>query len=218
MHLIDARKKIMCGRYVITKPVTKTRDLVKSVNVVNDVDNYNAHPTQKLPVIKSYSNAKILEVLQWGLTPSWTQEREIRPLINARLETLGEKMTFKNLIKNYRCLVVADGYYEWQRKENDKIPHYFTREDDRLMFFAGIYKDHQFLIITGEASSHVADIHQRQPVVINEEDLDEYFNLKTEGTNFLKSYQAPKLKFHPVCKDVNKPTNNNKQLIEAIKN
>ena len=117
-----------------------------------------------------------------------------------------------------RCLVVADGYYEWQRKENDKIPHYFTREDDRLMFFAGIYKDHQFLIITGEASSHVADIHQRQPVVINEEDLDEYFNLKTEGTNFLRSYQAPKLKFHPVSKDVNKPTNNNKQLIEAIKN
>ena len=86
------------------------------------------------------------------------------------------------------------------------------------MFFAGIYKDYQFLIITREASSHVADIHQRQPVVINEEDLDEYFNLKTEGTNFLRSYQAPKLKFHPVSKDVNKPTNNNKQLIEAIKN
>ena len=208
----------MCGRYVITKPVTKTRDLVKSVNVVNDVDNYNAHPTQKLPVIKSYSNAKILEVLQWGLTPSWTQEREIRPLINARLETLGEKMTFKNLIKNYRCLVVADGYYEWKRRKNVKTPHYFIREDDRLMFFAGIYKDHQFLIITQEASSHVADIHQRQPVIINEEDLDAYLNLKIEGANFLRSYQTPKLKFHPVSKDVNKTANNNKQLIEAIKN
>ncbi len=208
----------MCGRYVITKPVTKTRDLVKSVNVVNDVDNYNAHPTQKLPVIKSYSNAKILEVLQWGLTPSWTQEREIRPLINARLETLGEKMTFKNLIKNYRCLVVADGYYEWKKRENVKTPHYFTREDNRLVFFAGIYKDHQFLIITQEASSNVVDIHQRQPVVINEEDLDEYFNLKIEGTNFLRSYQAPKLKFHPVSRDVNKPTNNSKHLIEAIIN
>ena len=208
----------MCGRYVITKPVTKTRDLVKSVNVVNGVDNYNAHPTQKLPVIKSYSNAKILEMLQWGLTPSWTQEREIRPLINARLETLVEKMTFKNLIKNYRCLVVADGYYEWKRRENVKTPHYFTREDDRLMFFAGIYKDYQFLIITREASSHVADIHQRQPVVINEEYLDEYFNLKIEGTDFLRSYQAPKMKFHPVSRDVNKATNNSKHLIEAIKN
>ena len=208
----------MCGRYVITKPVTKTRDLVKSVNVVNDVANYNAHPTQKLPVIKSYSNAKILEVLQWGLTLSWTQEREIRPLINARLETLGEKMTFKNLIKNYRCLVIADGYYEWKRKENVKTPHYFTREDNRPVFFAGIYKDHQFLIITREASSNVVDIHQRQPVVINEGDLDEYFNLKIEGTNFLRSYQAPKLKFHPVSRDVNKPTYNSKHLIEAIIN
>jgi len=197
----------MCGRYVITKPVTKTRDLVNFVNVVNDADNYNAHPTQKLSVIKSHSKGKILEALQWGLTPSWTQEREIRPLINARLETLGEKMSFKNLIKNYRCLVVADGYYEWKRQENVKTPHYFTREDNRPVFFAGIYKDHQFLII-----------HQRQPVVINEEDLDEYFNLKIEGTNFLRSYQAPKLKFHPVSRDVNKPTNNSKHLIEAIIN
>ena len=159
-----------------------------------------------------------MEELQWGLTPSWVQEREVRSLINARLETLGEKITFKNLIKNYRCLVVADGYYEWKRRENVKTPHYFTREDGQLIFFAGIYKDHQFLIITKETSSHVADIHQRQPVIINEEDLDAYLNLKIEGTNFLRSYQAPKLKFHPVSKNVNKPANNNKQLIEAIKN
>ena len=182
------------------------------------MDNYNAHPTQKLPVIKFYSTGKILEELQWGLTSSWVQEREVRSLINARLETLGEKITFKNLIKNYRCLVVADGYYEWKRRENVKTPYYFTREDDRLMFFAGIYKDHQFLIITKEASSHVADIHQRQPVIINADDLDVYLNLKIEGTNFLRSYQAPELKFHPINKDVNKPANNNKQLIEAIKN
>ena len=208
----------MCGRYVITKPISKTKELVKSTIVVNEVDNYNAHPTQKLPVIKSYSNGKTLEMLQWGLTPHWVQEKNIKPLINARLETLGKKMSFKNLITSYRCLIIADGYYEWKRQENVKTPYYFTREDNQPMFFAGIYKDHQFLIITGEASSHVADIHQRQPVVINEEDLDEYFNLKTEGTNFLRSYQAPKLKFHPICKDVNNPTNNNKQLIEAIKN
>ena len=151
----------MCGRYVVTKPVAKTRDLVTSVNVVGHVDNYNAHPTQKLPVIKFYSTGKILEELQWGLTSSWVQEREVRSLINARLETLGEKITFKNLIKNYRCLVIADGYYEWKRKENVKTPHYFTREDNRPVFFAGIYKDHQFLIITREASSNVVDIHQR---------------------------------------------------------
>ena len=208
----------MCGRYVITKPISKTKELVKSTIVVNEVDNYNAHPTQKLPVIKSYSNGKTLEMLQWGLTPHWVQEKNIKPLINARLETLGKKMSFKNLITSYRCLIIADGYYEWKRQENVKTPYYFTREDNQPMFFAGIYKDHQFLIITGEASSHVADIHQRQPVIINADDLDAYLNLKIEGTNFLRPYQAPKLKFHPVSKDVNKPANNNKQLIEAIKN
>ena len=216
----------MCGRYVITEPISKTRDLVKSANVVNDADNYvvndadnyNAHPTQKLPVIKSYFKGKILETLQWGLVPSWVQEREIRPLINAREETLDEKITFKSLIKNFRCLVVADGYYEWKKQGNVKTPHYFTREDNRSMFFAGIYKDDQFLIITREARSNVAAIHQRQPVIINEEDLDEYFNLKTEGTNFLRSYQGSELKFHSVSKDVNKPTNNSKKLIETNKN
>jgi putative SOS response-associated peptidase YedK len=206
----------MCGRYVITKPISKTKELVKSTIVVNEVDNYNAHPTQKLPVIKSYSNGKTLEMLQWGLTPPWVQEKNIKPLINARLETLGKKMSFKNLITSYRCLIVADGYYEWKRQENVKTPHYFTREDNQPMFFAGIYKDHQFLIVTKEASSNVANIHQRQPVIINEEDLDKYFNLKIEGTNFLKSYQTQKLKYYPVIKDVNKPTNNYKRLIEAV--
>ena len=176
----------MCGRYVITKPISKTKELVKSTIVVNEVDNYNAHPTQKLPVIKSYSNGKTLEMLQWGLTPPWVQEKNIKPLINARLETLGEKMSFKNLIINYRCLVVADGYYEWKRQENVNTPYYFTREDNQPMFFAGIYKDHQFLIITNEASSDVANIHQRQPVIINKDDLDKNYKYHLQPSGKLR--------------------------------
>ena len=208
----------MCGRYVITKPVSKTRHIVKSTIVVSDTDNYNAHPQQKLPVIRQYTNGKALESLEWGLTPDWTKEKNIRPLINARLETLGDKISFKNLINNYRCLVVADGYYEWKRKENIKTPHYFTRKDNRTIFFAGIYKSYQFSLITKQASLNVANIHQRQPMIINEEDLDKYFNLKIEGLNFLNSYKPPELKFHPVSREVNKPLNNSKELIEVLKN
>ena len=207
----------MCGRYVVTNAITKTKELVKSVIDVKNTDNFNAHPQQKLPVIKSYSNGKTIESLQWGINPHWAKEREIKPLINARLETLNEKISFKNLIKNNRCLVVADGYYEWKREKISKHPYYFTRLDDQSMFFAGIYKDHQFIIITIQANSNVIDIHHRQPVIINKEDFNNYFNLKKEGTSFLKSYKAPELKFHHVSKKVNKPINNTKELIEKIK-
>ena len=207
----------MCGRFVVTNAVTKTIKIVKLAITVNDTGNYNAHPQQKLPVIKSYTNGKTLESLQWGLTPSWIKEREIKPLINARLETLNEKISFKNLIKNNKCLVVADGYYEWKREKISKQPYYFTRSDSQTIFFAGIYKDHQFIIITMQANSNAIDIHHRQPVIINKDNFNDYFNLKKEQTSFLKSYKAPELKFYPVSKDVNKPINNTKELIEELK-
>ena len=203
----------MCGRYVITNPVSKTEKIVKKAIGIENEDNYNAHPQQKLPVIKQYVNGKTLEGLNWGLTPSWAKEKNIRPLINARLETLGEKISFKNLIKNYRCLVVADGYYEWKREKNIKTPHYFARQDDEAIFFAGIYKTKQFCIVTREATSNVGDIHDRQPVIIDKKDLNDYLNLKSDGVDFLNSYDAPELKFHPVSKNVNIPTNNNENLI-----
>jgi putative SOS response-associated peptidase YedK len=206
----------MCGRYVVTNAVDKTRKIVKSAIAVNDGDNFNASSQQKLPVIKSYTNGKTIESLQWGLTHSWDKEKKIKPLINARLETLKEKKTFKNLINN-RCLVVADGYYEWKREKIGKQPYYFTRFDNKIMYFAGIYKNNQFIIVTMQSDSSVIDIHYRQPVIINEKDLNNYFNLKKEGTSFLKSYKTPELKFHPVRKDVNNPINNRKELIEEIK-
>ncbi len=203
----------MCGRYVVTKPVFKTEKIVKKTIGVENDDNYNAHPQQKLPVIKQYTNGKTLEGLEWGMTPSWTKEKNIRPLINARLETLGEKISFKNLIKGYRCLVVADGYYEWKREKNIKTPHYFKRQDDETIFFAGIFKQKQFCIITQEARSNVGDIHDRQPVIINKNDLNHYLNMKNDGVDFLNSCKSPELKFHPVGRNVNVPTNNNENLI-----
>jgi putative SOS response-associated peptidase YedK len=206
----------MCGRYVVTNAVHKTREIAKLAIAVNDADNFNASPQQKLPVIKSYTNGKTIEDLQWGLTHSWDKEKKIKPLINARLETLKEKKSFKNLINN-RCLVVADGYYEWKREKISKQPYYFTRFDNKTMYFAGIYGNRQFIIITMQADSNAIDIHHRQSVIINEKDLNNYFNLKKEGTSFLKSYKTPELKFHPVSKDVNNPINNLKELIEELK-
>jgi putative SOS response-associated peptidase YedK len=206
----------MCGRYVVTKPVTKTTDLVKTTIKVEDKDNYNAHPTQKLPVIKSYTNGKTLENYDWGLVPSWaTDKKDFRPLINARLETLMEKVSFKKLIQTSRCLVVADGYYEWKRGNKEKIPYYFTRSDNSLIFFAAIHQNNQFCIITREATDKIKEIHHREPLILNKEQISNYLDIKKEGTNILKSIKPPELKFLKVSKDVNKPINNDPSLINA---
>ena len=207
----------MCGRYVVTKPVTKTTDLVKTNIKVEDKDNYNAHPTQKLPIIKSYTNGKALENCDWGLVPSWAEgKKDFRPLINARLETLMEKISFKKLIQTSRCVVVADGYYEWKREEKKKIPHYFTRTNSSLMFFAAIHQNNQFCIITREATSKIKDIHHREPLIINEEQISNYLDVKKECIDILKSIKAPELKFHEVSRDVNKPINNDSSLIKSM--
>ena len=205
----------MCGRYVVTKPVTKTAEIVKTSIKVEDRDNYNAHPTQKLPIIKSYSNGKTLESYDWGLIPSWAEDKkDFRPLINARLETLTEKVSFKNLIQTSRCLVVADGYYEWKRENKEKTPYYFTKSDSSIIFFAAIHQNNQFCIITREATDEVKEIHHREPLILGEEQISNYLDIKKEGMDILKSIKAPELKFHVVSKDVNKPINNDPSLIK----
>ena len=206
----------MCGRYVVTKPVTKTTGLVKTNIKVEDKDNYNAHPTQKLPIIKSYTNGKTIEQYNWGIVPSWAQDKkDFRPLINARLETLMEKISFKNLIQTSRCIVIADGYYEWKRDGKEKIPYYFIRKNSSLMFFAAIHQNNQFCIITREATNKIKEIHHREPLILDEEQISNYLDIKKEGTDILKSIKAPELKFYEVSKDVNKPINNDPSLIKS---
>ena len=208
----------MCGRYVVTNPVSKADKLIKTAIQVEDSENYNAHPYQKLPVIKKYKNGNTLENLKWGLIPRWAKDKTFKALINARLETIDEKASFKKLIKNFRCVAVADGFYEWKREEKEKIPHYFVREDKKPIFFAAIYENDQFCLITKEASENIQIIHHRQPVILNENDINRYLNLELSGSNFLKEKKNPNLIFHQISKDVNKPTNNTASLIQPINN
>ena len=207
----------MCGRYKITKPITKTIDIVKTNIKVEDSDNFNAHPSQHLPIIKSYTNGKALELCQWGLVPNWSKKLEkFSPLINARKETLTEKITFKNLIQNSRCLVIADGYFEWKREEKIKLPYFFTREDNEIMFFAAIHQANQFCIITREATEKISAIHHREPLIINRSQINNYLNLKKDAMEILNSIKPPSLKFHEVSKDVNNPANNDPALIKPL--
>lgn len=208
----------MCGRYVVTNPVSKTKSLVKTAIKVEDKENYNAHPYQDLPVIKKYTNGNALENLKWGLVPSWSKKKEFKPLINARLETIDEKVSFKKLIQLTRCVAVADGFYEWKREERNKIPYYFLREDKKIIYIAGIYENDQFCLVTEEASKNILEIHRRQPVILNEKDVNRYLNIELNGSSFLKECKKPNLEFYEISKEVNKPTNNSVSLIQRAAN
>ena len=206
----------MCGRFVVTNPVAKTKGIVKTAIKVEDTENYNAHPAQNLPVIKKYTNGNTLELLKWGIVPSWSKQKDFKPLINARLETIDEKVSFKKHIKIHRCIAVADGFYEWKRDGKEKTPFYFLRDDKKMMFIAGIFADNEFCLITEQASQNVNEIHHRQPVILNEKDINNYLNLQIDGSNFLKEANKPNLEFYEISKDVNKPTNNTISLIQKI--
>ena len=206
----------MCGRYVVTNPVAKTKSIVKTAINVEDTENYNAHPYQELRVIKKYTNGNTLELLKWGIVPSWSKQKDFKPLINARLETIDEKISFKKHIKLHRCVVVADGFYEWKREDKKKTPFYFLRDDKKMMFIAGIFENSQFCLITEQATENINEIHHRQPVILNEKDINNYLNLQIDGSNFLKNASKSKLEFYEISKDVNKPTNNNISLIQKI--
>jgi len=208
----------MCGRSVITNPVTKTNKIVKSAIQIEDTENYNAHPYQKLPVIKKYKNGNTLENLKWGILPTWAKKKDFKPLINARLETIDEKISFKKLIKLFRCVAVADGFYEWKRDEKNKIPYYFLRKDKKIIYIAGIYENNEFCLITEQAKNNVTEIHHRQPVILNENDVNRYLNLELSGSDFLEECKKTDLTYYEISKEVNKPTNNSISLIQQKKN
>ena len=206
----------MCGRYVITKPILKSCKIVKSYTQVKDENNYNAHPLQNLPVIRKYTNGNALEYLNWGIVPIWAKNKYFKPLINARLETVDIKPSFSKLIRSYRCVAIADGFYEWKRENNIKTPFYFKRIDKKTIFFAGIYDKNSFCLITEKAAPEIEKIHIRQPVILFEEDINDYLNFSFGGYDLLKKKNKPLLTFHKVSNKVNLPKNNNETLIEKI--
>ena len=159
-----------------------------------------------------------MENLTWGIVPSWSKKKDFKPLINARLETINEKISFKKLIQLKRCVAVADGFYEWKREEKNKIPYYFLRNDKKLMYIAGIYEKDQFCLITKKANEKISSIHHRQPVILNEIDVNKYLNIELNGSNFLMECKKPIIEFYEVSKEVNKPTNNKISLIQKTEN
>ena len=128
----------MCGRFVITSAPEALRQLFGYLDQPNFPPRYNVAPTQPIPVVIVENGVRHFRLMRWGLLPAWVKDpRKFSLLINARAETVQEKPAFKNAIRRRRCLIPADGYYEWQASETRKRPHFIHRRDGAADRFGG---------------------------------------------------------------------------------
>src|SRR3990167_7710069 len=132
----------MCGRFTYTFTPKDVEKYYKvDINKADFKPNYNVAPTQKVPVIINENNKLVLETLQWGLIPHWSKDRKIAyKMINARSESVSEKPSFSKAFLTQRCLILADGFFEW-KKTLVKIPYYIKLKDRQIFSFAGIYDE-----------------------------------------------------------------------------
>ncbi|MEA3496010.1 MAG: SOS response-associated peptidase [Bacteroidota bacterium] len=218
----------MCGRFIISKKIDEITERFH-VDVEKNIYKiiYNATPTQFLPVITNTEPTK-LNFFKWGLIPFWANDISIAvKLINARAESVAEKPSFRNSFKSKRCLVVADGFYEWKKIKQEKQPYRIYMKNESLFAFAGLWDSwknknneviNSFTIITTEPNSLVGKIHNRMPVILNKEDEHKWLNENlsvADAKNLLKAFSAEKMMAHPVSKLVNLPSNNSPELIQT---
>lgn len=223
----------MCGRYTLTRPT----DLVEELGVATTQElapRYNVAPTQDLPVVRAgkESAGRELAVMRWGLIPSWAKDPKIgNRMINARSETAAEKPSFRNAMKRRRCLVLADGFYEWAKVGGAKQPHYIHLKDRRPFVFAGLWehwaKDPEtgpidsFTILTTHANERVRPLHDRMPVILPAEHYDLWLDPGAQDTAalapLLRPYPDDEIEYEPVSRLVNNPKNDVPQCVEPLK-
>ena len=214
----------MCGRYSIGNVIQQISQELNATLPASFTPRYNAAPSQALPVVSSAQRQQVA-LYEWGVIPFWAKEKGQR-LINARAETVAEKSTFKKSFQQRRCLVLADGYYEWKKTPEGKVPHRMVLSDERPFVFAGIWDEHadrdtgevkhDFCIITTAASPSIAPIHDRMPVILAREtwefwlaDTEDYAGL----TDVLRPLEDDQIKAYEVSKRVNNVQNDEEDLI-----
>jgi putative SOS response-associated peptidase YedK len=218
----------MCGRYTI---VTDAQALEARFHAYMPpgllAPSYNAAPAQGLPTILN-ANPYLITVSAWGFRPEWADWRDVTPVINARAETVATKPFFRQAFQTKRCLVLADGFYEWQRTGKGKRPYRVALKTGEPFAFAGIWslgRDGQrrpwssFAIITTAANRLVAQLHHRMPVILHPEDEAIWLSPETsvqQAQACLKPFPAHLLRLTPVSPKVNSPAYNAPDLLQRV--
>jgi len=168
----------MCGRYLMTSPIEAMRHIFGVDATAGIPARYNIAPRQPVLVVRnSEKGGRELAAVEWGLVPEWKKEIGDKPLINARIETITEKPSFRSSIKRKRCLVPFDGWYEWKTVAGKKVPYLVQPTDGNLAAFAGIWSvwhgpegEHwleTMAIVTAPATSSLRPLHHRIPLVVD---------------------------------------------------
>ena len=214
----------MCGRFAFYSPAEAAAALFGADACSGFDPSYNLAPTQSIPVVRNAEQGRELVALRWGLVPFWAKDLSIgNRMINARAETVAEKPSFRNAYRKRRCLVLADGFYEWHKEGEQKTPYFICAKDGKPMGFAGLWEDwtdketgesvQTATIVTTAANDFMAPLHQRMPVIFTPDNGDRWLNMDDNLLNEFPSFQ-PALKAWPVSRRVNNPRNNDQSLID----
>jgi putative SOS response-associated peptidase YedK len=220
----------MCGRFVIISPPEALRRLFGYSEQPNMPPRHNIAPTQPVPVVIVENGARHFRLMRWGFIPAWVKDpRTFALLINARAETVQEKPAFKNAIKRRRCLVPADGYYEWQASATRQRPFFIHRRDGGPFGLAALAETwigpngeelDTVAIVTAAASADLAPLHHRVPVTIAPGDFDRWLDCRAVDAEaampLLAAPEEGEFAWHEVSTRVNRVANDDAQLILPI--
>jgi len=225
-------KYLMCGRYTFYAG----KDLSDRFSLDPDYDrgldlskNFNVSPGQFMPVVTSGEKGNHLSLMRWGLVPSWAKDSKIGfRMINARADTVSVKPSFRNSFRRQRCLIPANGFYEWQTDGKKKTPYYFTLKKEPLFAFAGLWEEwtdqnnmklQTYTIITTNANKLIKPIHDRMPVILKPQNEATWLNEKTDPDSLLsllKPYSPPAMLSTKVSDRLNRSSENDPRLIKPI--
>jgi putative SOS response-associated peptidase YedK len=221
----------MCGRFAFYSPHEAIVRLFGVAAAPEIEPRWNIAPTQFIATVREAGGPREVAMLYWGLVPSWAKEKSIGArMINARSETLGEKPSFRNAFRRRRCLILADGYYEWQRSGAVKQPYFISFGDGQPFGMAGLWERwrdpasgeplESCCIVTTSPAATVAHVHDRMPVIVPPEAHAEWLDPKNEATERLaRLFQPcprPDLRARPVSRRVNDARNQGHDLIEEM--
>lgn len=219
----------MCGRFTLTVDPADLREMLELGEVPADWQpRYNIAPTQPVAVVTSAQDRKV-EVFQWGLIPSWSKDPSMAGrMINARAETLHEKPAYRVPFARKRCLILADGFFEWKALDKGKQPYFIQLQSREPFAFAGLW-DHwtspdgsekrTCSIVTCEPNELMAEIHNRMPVILDRSTMWDWLDLEAQpiALRALLVPYAGTMKAHPVSKLVNKPENDSPECVKPEK-
>ncbi len=223
---------LMCGRYRLSKRKQAIEEYFETANEVEWEPRYNIAPSQMVGIIRqdAMKPARYFSLVRWGLIPSWSNDaRAGYKMINARSETVADKLVFGEPFRRRRCLVPADGFYEWVRGARAKQPFHFGMQDDSLFVFAGVWDRwtdatgqmvESCSILTTTPNPLIADVHDRMPVILNPENyelwLDPGFRNTMALGELLRPFDAKLMKRYPVSARINSVSNDDAECVAAV--